>query len=82
MQDMDRMRQFLSAPSLGRTQAGDSALVGLRPADIRSSREYKSSQKPVLLGGQPVSVVGDGRAQERPLHGAAGSSSTLNGIFK
>ena len=82
MQDMDWMRQFLSAPGLGRKEARDSALVGLRPADIRPSREYKSSQKSVLLGGQPVSVVGDGRAQERPLRGAAGSASTLDGIFK
>ena len=81
MQDMDRMRQFLSAPGLGRGQAGDSALVGLRPADIRPSSEYKSSQKSILLGGKPVPVVGDGRAQERSVCGTTDRPSTLNGTF-
>lgn len=81
MQDMDRMRQFFSAPGLGRKKAGDSALVGIRPADIWPSGERQSSQKSVLLGGKPVPVVGTDRAQERSIRRAAGSPSTFNGTF-
>ena len=81
MQDMDWMRQFLSAPSLGREKARDSALVGIRSADLRPPGEYKSSQRSVLLGGKPISVVGDGRTQKREVCGAESGLPTLEGTF-
>ena len=81
MQDMDWMRQFLSAPGLGRKEARDSALVGVRSTDFRASGEYKSSQRSVLLGGKPVSVVGDGRASKREICGAGSGLPALEGTF-
>ena len=81
MQDMDWMRQFLSTPGLGRSQTGNSALVGVRPADIWAPGEYKSSQRSVLLGGKPVPVVGVGGTQKREVCGTSGGVPTLEGTF-